>query len=191
MQIVRKLYDTFISNVRFKSLCIGWDCWARRVTFQICILGPLSTSYETRMTQITSPPPHNFWNLPFCPYLLFPSPSSALPGFFHFLPFADPFTRMPYNPGPWQLDRVKRRLRQEQVDREEKASERYKQQEARLKVQQNTNQYEKRLSVQERNVWGCHWAVVLLVCVLVFLLLVCVLVLCAVVWHLVKKENEQ
>ncbi len=98
-----------------------------------------------------------------------------------------------YNPGPWQLDRVKRRLRQEQVAREEEASERYKQQEERVKVQQNTNQYEKRLSVQERNVGGCHWAVVLLslVCVLVFLLLVCVLVLCAVVWHLVKKENEQ
>jgi hypothetical protein len=98
---------------------------------------------------------------------------------------------MPSKSGPWQLDKVKRRLRQEQVAREEAASERYKQEEDREKVLQNTNQDEQRLSLQERNVGVCHWAVILLVCVLVFLLLVCVLALCAVLWHLVKKENEK
>jgi hypothetical protein len=68
---------------------------------------------------------------------------------------------MPSKSGPWLLDRVKRRLRQEQVVREEAASERYKQQEEREKVQQNTNQDEQRLSLQERNVGGGHWAVIL------------------------------
>jgi hypothetical protein len=143
------------------------------------------------MAQITSPPVHTFRILPFWPSLPFPSSSPTAPAFFHFYPFSDPLTRMPSKSGPWQLDKVKRRLRQEQVAREEAASERYKQEEDREKVQQNTNQDEQRLSLQERNVGFCHWAVILLVCVLVFLLLVCVLALCAVLCHLVKKENEK
>ncbi len=98
---------------------------------------------------------------------------------------------MPPKPGPWKLDKAKQRLRQEQVAREAAASERYRQQEQRGQVQQKTNQYETRLSVQDSNVGGCHWAVILLVCVLVFLLLVCVLALLGVIWHLVKKDNEQ
>jgi hypothetical protein len=98
------------------------------------------------------PPPHTFRILPFWPSLPFPSSSPTAPAFFHFYPFADPLTRMPSKSGPWQLDKVKRRLRQEQVAREEAASERYKQEEDRGKVLQNTNQDEQRLSLQERNV---------------------------------------
>jgi hypothetical protein len=124
------------------------------VKFKICILEPLSTSYETRMAQITSPPPHTFRFLPFCPSLLFRSPSPTAPAFFHFFPFVDPLTRMPSKSGPWQLDKVKRRLRQEQVAREAAASERYKRQEQRAKVQQNTKPDEQKLSLQERNVGG-------------------------------------
>ena len=97
---------------------------------------------------------------------------------------------MPKNLGPWQLDKVKLRLRQEQEAREEAASERYRRQAETAKVQQIKKQDEQRLSLQERNVgWG-HWAVIFLVCVLVFLLIVCVLALCAVVLHLVNKDKE-
>ena len=96
---------------------------------------------------------------------------------------------MPKNLGPWQLDKVKQRLREDQVAREKAASERYRLLSELGKVRQNRNQVEQTLSLQERNVRSCHWAVILLVCVLIFLLIVCVLALCAVVWHLVKKEN--
>jgi hypothetical protein len=98
---------------------------------------------------------------------------------------------MPAKPGPWQLDKVKRRLRQEQVAREEAVSERYAQQEERGQVRRNTNQDDQALSLQERNLGGCHYVVILLVSVLVFLLLVLVLVLCAFVFHLLKKGNEE
>jgi hypothetical protein len=98
---------------------------------------------------------------------------------------------MPAQPGPWQLDKVKRRLRQEQVAREEAASQRYAQQEERGQVRRNTNHDEQALSLQERNLGGCHCAVILLVSVLVFVLLLLVLVLCAVVYHLLKKGNEE
>jgi hypothetical protein len=98
---------------------------------------------------------------------------------------------MPKNLGPWQLDKVKLRLRQEQVAREKAASERYRLLSEEGKVRQNRNQDEQTLSLQERKVGVCHWAVILLVCVLVFLLMVCVLALCAVVWYLVNKVNDK
>ena len=47
---------------------------------------------------------------------------------------------MPAKPGPWQLDRVKDRLRREQVAREEAASLRYRRQEEEGKVKENTKQ---------------------------------------------------
>jgi hypothetical protein len=47
------------------------------------------------------------------------------------------------------------------------------------------------LSLQERNLGGCRCVLILLVSVLVFLLLVLVLVLCAIIFHLVKKRNEE
>ena len=61
---------------------------------------------------------------------------------------------MPKNLGPWQLDKVKQRLRQEQVAREEAASERYRRQAETNKVQQIKKQDEQRLRLQERNVGG-------------------------------------
>ena len=88
---------------------------------------------------------------------------------------------MPTKPGPWQLDRVKDRLRREQVAREEAASLRYRRQEEEGKVKENTNQ----------GAWGNQGALILLVCLLVFLLFVCVLALCAVVFILLKKDNDR
>ena len=88
---------------------------------------------------------------------------------------------MPAKPGPWQLDRVKDRLRREQVARERAASLRYRRQEEEDKVKENTNQ----------EVWGNQRALILLVCLLVFLLFVCVLALCAVVFILLKKDNDR
>ncbi len=87
---------------------------------------------------------------------------------------------MPPKPGPWQLDKVKRRLREEQIAREQAASARYRLQEADRIVEQNINQGS-----------GKNLPLVLLVCVLVFLLLVCVVALCAVVVFLLAKDNER
>ncbi len=98
---------------------------------------------------------------------------------------------MPAQPGPWQLDKVKQKLRKEQIAREKAASERYAQQEERAKVRRNKNQDDWVLSSPERNFGGFHCAVILLVSVLVFLVFVLVLVLCAVVHHLLKKGNEE
>jgi hypothetical protein len=85
---------------------------------------------------------------------------------------------MPDRAGPWSLDKVKTRLRREQVEREKKASERFRRQEARS---------------QEQTVGGTSWSR----CVLVVLVLCCVLMslvvlgLCAVIFSLVKKDNEE
>ncbi len=88
---------------------------------------------------------------------------------------------MPTKAGPWQLDRVKDRLQREQVTREEAASLRYIRQEEDGKVKENTNQ----------EVWGNQRALILLVCLFVFLLFVCVLALCAAVFVLLKKDNDR
>jgi hypothetical protein len=77
------------------------------------------------------------------------------------------------------LDKVKLRLRQEQVEREKAASARYRQQEARR---------EKEEIVGGTTLSRC----VLTVLVLCFVLLsVVVLVLCATIWSLVQKQNEE
>jgi hypothetical protein len=98
---------------------------------------------------------------------------------------------MPAQPGPWQLDRVKQKLRKDQIAREKAASERYAQLEEREKVRRNQNREDQALSLPDRNLGGCHCAVILLVSVLVILVFVLVLVLCAVVHHLLKKGNEE
>jgi hypothetical protein len=98
---------------------------------------------------------------------------------------------MPAQPGPWQLDRVKQKLRKEQIAREKATSERYAQLEERQKVRRNKNQDGQALCSPDGNWGGCHCAVILLVSVLVFLVFVLVLVLCAVVHHLLKKGNEE
>jgi hypothetical protein len=85
---------------------------------------------------------------------------------------------MPQKAGPWSLDNVKARLRQEQVEREKEASARYREQEARRAKQE---------TVGETSLSRC----VLVVFVLCFVLLsVVVIALCAVIVSLLKKENE-
>ena len=73
---------------------------------------------------------------------------------------------------------MKSRLRREQVEREEEASERYRQRERTLKEQTGGGT---RLS---------RWVLVVLVLCCVLLSLV-VLGLCAVILSLVKKDNEE
>jgi hypothetical protein len=83
---------------------------------------------------------------------------------------------MPPKPGPWSLDKVKARLRQEQVEREKEASRRYRQLEARR--------------AKEETVGGTGLSrCVLVVFVLCFVLLTLVVIsLCAVIVSLLKKE---
>ena len=85
---------------------------------------------------------------------------------------------MPQKPGPWSLDKVKARLRREQVEREEEASARYREREARR--------------AKEEIVGGTGLPrCVLVVMVLCFVLLsVVVLALCGVIATLVRKEHE-
>lgn len=85
---------------------------------------------------------------------------------------------MPQRAGPWSLDLVKARLRREQVEREEEASERYRQRERRLKEQ----------TVGGTSLSRCVLVVLVLCCVLLSLV---VLGLCAVILSLVKKDNEE
>ena len=83
---------------------------------------------------------------------------------------------MPPKSGPWSLDNVKARLRQEQVEREKEASRRYRQLEARR--------------AKEETVGGTGLSrCVLVVFVLCFVLLTLVVIsLCAVIVSLLKKE---
>ncbi len=76
---------------------------------------------------------------------------------------------MPEKSGPWQLDRVKARLRREQVEREEAASARYRVTES-----------------QDKNSGKTGWTDGLLLAA-VFLLAVSVLLLSSVLLTLVKK----
>ena len=86
---------------------------------------------------------------------------------------------MPQKPGPWSLDKVKARLRREQVEREEEASARYREREARR--------------AKEEIVGGTGLSrCVLVVLVLCFVLLSVVgLALCGVITSLVRKHNEE
>ena len=76
--------------------------------------------------QIKSCPPHNlkFSFSPLCPPPLF----WRLHSFNNLASFPTPYA-MRKQPGPWELNEVKKRLRAEQVKREKAASERYRQQE--------------------------------------------------------------
>ena len=85
---------------------------------------------------------------------------------------------MPQRAGPWSLDKVKSRLRREQIEREEEASERYRRREARATEQ----------SVGGESLSRCVLVVLVLCCVLLSLV---VLDLCGVVLSLVKKDNEE
>ena len=87
---------------------------------------------------------------------------------------------MPEKAGPWALDKVKTRLRREHVEREEAASERYRQQEARPKEQ----------TVGGTSGSNCVLVVLVLCC---FLLSLVVVALCAVILSLslsLSPENR-
>ena len=119
------------------------------------------------MVQYMSPPTIRFENVPF----FFPS-AFPPPGPHTYIPCS-----MPKKAGPWSLDKVKERLRQEQVEREVEASARYRQLEAKR--------------AKEETVAGTSLSrCVLVVLALFFLVLfVVVLAFCAVIVTLVKKEN--
>ena len=88
-----------------------------------------------------------------------------------------PCVMRPNKPGPWALDKVKKRLRAEQVQRERLASERYRQAEDQAQVQESkTNQ-----TVSH------HSPLLLFLCFACLLLLLLVLVLSSVVLALAKK----
>jgi hypothetical protein len=81
---------------------------------------------------------------------------------------------MSERPGPWQLDRVKARLRQEQVVRESAASARYRRKEDNNKPKTSYS--------------DCIICGLVLCCVLLSL---SVVFLCSVVLALSKKSNER
>ncbi len=137
-------------------------------------------------SSINIPPPWHFLNssFPSLHLLLFPSPaSSALHQFF---PNTGPHPLMPPKNGPWALEGVKRRLRQEQVERERAASAWYRLREERDNLQEIIP-YEARNagSVGSSN---CYLFVLVLICVILSL---CILVLCGTVLSLLKKDNER
>ena len=85
---------------------------------------------------------------------------------------------MPVNqPGPWALDKVKKRLRAEQVQREKAASARYRRQEQK--------EFHKEGKTVKTSACQCSLLVVLTLCCI--LLSIVVLVLSSVVLRTVKK----
>jgi hypothetical protein len=80
-------------------------------------------------------------------------------------------------PGPWALDKVKKRLRAEQVQREETASARYRRQE------------EKELHQEGQTVKrsACQCSVLLVLTLCCFVLSLAILVLSSVVLRIVKE----
>ena len=93
---------------------------------------------------------------------------------------------MPERPGPGTLDKVKRRLRREQVVREQAASARYRQEEERHNRQQNSIPVDSNVGRDSSS--NCVLIVLVVFCIL---LILCVLALCGAVLSLVKKENER
>jgi hypothetical protein len=80
-------------------------------------------------------------------------------------------------PGPWTLDKVKKRLRAEQVQRERIASAKYRRQEEKKEEQET--------QIAKTNTTPCSVLLALTLCCL--LLPLTVLVLCGVVLSLGKK----
>ncbi len=86
----------------------------------MCFLN-VATSYQNRLCNLSTPlNVHSFLFSPTCP----PSNFQTLPS----LPSAPSFVMPVKQPGPWALDKIKKRLRAEQVQREEAASARYRRQ---------------------------------------------------------------
>jgi hypothetical protein len=107
------------------------------------------------------------------------------PTFKHFIPASafspSPSLSMPTNPlGPWALDKVKNRLRAEQVQREEAASARYRRQEDKEKDEE----------AQSVNSRACHCSVLLLLTLCCLLLSLAVLVLSFIVLRVQSRVLE-
>jgi hypothetical protein len=91
-----------------------------------CEEGSVSTSYKKRFSKMGTPLMFKFFlfrrllsSLPLSNTSVLPLPCAAY--------FVSPCVMQPNRPGPWALDKVKKRLRAEQVQRERLASERYRQ----------------------------------------------------------------
>jgi hypothetical protein len=107
------------------------------------------------------------------------------PTFKHFIP-APAFPPWPYlsmpatPPGPWALDKVKKRLRAEQVQRDEAASARYRRQEDKQKDEE----------AQTVKSSACRCSVLLVLTFCCLLLSLAVLVLSSVVLRVQSRKQE-
>jgi hypothetical protein len=91
---------------------------------------------------------------------------------------------MPDRPGPWTLNKVERRLRQEQVAREQAASARYRQQEQPLNNQQTPILVESNVGRSSRS--DCLLVALVLFC---FILILAILALCGAVLSLLRERE--
>lgn len=82
-------------------------------------------------------------------------------------------------PGPWELNEVKKRLRAEQVNREKAASERYRQQEEGGQGEGN------------KGVRKCSDCILIVLVLCCFLLSLSVLALSSVILAQARKENAE
>ncbi len=92
------------------------------------------------------------------------------------LPLAPSFVMLVNQPGPWALDKVKKRLRAEQVQREETASARYRRQEEKELHQEG----------QTVKTSACQCSVLLVLTLCCFVLSLAVLVSSSVVLRIVN-----
>ena len=135
---------------------------------KVCFLS-VATSYQNQLCNFSTPLNVHFFLLsPTCP----PSNFQTFPSF----PPAPSFVMLVNQPGPWALDKVKKRLRAEQVQREEIASARYRLQE--------DNQKDK--EAHSVNSSECHCSVLLVLALCCLLLSLAVLLLSSVVLRFAK-----
>ena len=136
---------------------------------KVCFLS-VTTSYQNRLCNFSTPlNVHSFLFSPTCP-----------PSNFQTLPLLPPVPScvMPVNqPGPWALDKVKKRLRAEQVQREKAASARYRRQEKK--------QLDQEAQTVKTSACQCSLLLVLTLCCI--LLSLVVLVLSSVVLRIVRE----
>jgi hypothetical protein len=112
---------------------------------------------------------------------------------------------MPERSGPWALDKVKRRLRQEQVAREQAASARYRLLEQPPNLQENSTLSERYIHqeqpayIRERTILvdsnagrrSCSDCLLVVLVLFCFFLTLVALALSGVVFSLLQKENER
>ena len=96
------------------------------------------TSYQTRLLTSSSPLRKFEFFFSILP-IWWSSFSRLLSSICVFLPHCLPCSVMPQQPGPWQLNETKARLRREQVQREQAASDRYRRAEGKDKVAEKSS----------------------------------------------------